>query len=230
MSLCPNCQIPLFFDFDGNPQVGDSLGDLPSAEAESVQSLEANFIDEDPIVEQGLSEELLFENSDFTERQSQIGEEVATHESQISDEIVTYGNQTDNSFGEEVQENLQDQAALNLENEVPEEFDLNAPLGTFEIGLTTELNSPNLELHDEAASAMGHLLYDIEIEGIDGSKLRNELYEELKDPRWGWIAIELMGTVNNGRLVLNDVNAVKASLLVNRLKALPLEIKWKQQV
>jgi hypothetical protein len=189
MILCPKCQTPLFFDFDGLPQVGDSFSEPPSVEVESVQNLEDHFINEEVIGEEYQYEENIHEQKQMTKTMSEP----------MSEPI-----------------------------EVQSEFDLNSPLGNFEDSSQSNVNSFNISLQDEKMQPAGQLLYEIQIEGIDGSKLRNELYEELKDARWGWVAIELMGAIKMGCLVIKDVSAVKASLLINRLKALPLEIKWKQ--
>lgn len=209
MILCPKCQTPLFFDFDGNPQVGDSAADTHSAvETNSEQIFENNFVNEtaEPVGD-GLN---IYEES-----------------KQINEDIVGYENEADNSLKEDVIEDASPQESSELESS--DEFNLDAPLHSFHEATFVSANS-NLDISNESPETIGQLLYDIEINGIDGSKLRNELYEELKDPRWGWLAIELMGKIKMGQLILKDVNAVKTSLLVNRLKALPLEIKWKQNV
>ncbi len=87
-------------------------------------------------------------------------------------------------------------------------------------------NSKNSQNLKEQSSSQDSFIYKIFIKGIDGNRLRSEIYEELKDPRWGWVALELMNQIQAGELVLKKVNGVKASLLINRLKALPIEITW----
>jgi hypothetical protein len=204
MVLCENCHAPLFFDFDGNLQIGDSVSESSDPYAE-------------PIVENtnGYKEEFASEPSDPLEPVS-----VQDH-SEISQEILDYSNKSSND---------------EIEAVAAEEFNFDLPLG----GQLQENNSPStptddannapFDLMDEISASNSLLLYDIEIEGIDGSKIRSELYEELKDPRWGWAAIEIMNSVSSGILILKDIDAVKASLLINRLKALPIEIKWKQNI
>jgi hypothetical protein len=201
MILCPNCETPLFFDFDGNPQVGDAVSDPPSAEVESVQNLEINFADEEPA----------------------IGREVSERQEILNEEF-------DNSFKEEIQDIVYEPMPVNEIVEDDQSFDLNVGLTGFSRDVQSVVGEgkADLNLDDDRTQTIGQFLYDIQIVGIDGSKLRNELYEELKDPRWGWVAIELMEAINMGSLQIRGVNAVKASLLINRLKALPLDIKWKQ--
>jgi hypothetical protein len=221
MILCPKCQTPLFFDFDGNPQVGDSAADTHTA-IETNLAIETNSATD-------ANSELSFENNFINETVEPEIENLNMNEqpNQGNEDAVSYGNEADKSFTEEVIEdaNLQEPSTF----ESSDEFNLDAPLHSFHESTSLNKNS-NLDISNENSETIGQLLYDIEINGIDGSKLRNELYEELKDPRWGWLAIELMGTIKMGQLILKDINAVKASLLVNRLKALPLEIKWKQNV
>lgn len=199
MIMCPKCQTPLFFDFDGNPQMGDSITDPPSAEPEFVETLEEKFI-----------------------------AEVSPSASDPHGDQPAYEVELNHSFKEEIQE-----LALASLEESPVDDELNTNEQFEEISNQSESvefrdHEFDLNISETIAEGAGQFLYEIEIDGIDGAKLRNELYEELKDPRWGWIAIELMGNIKMGKLVLKGINAVKASLLVNRLKGLPLEIKWKQ--
>jgi hypothetical protein len=225
--MCPKCQTPLFFDFDGNPQVGDSVGDPPSAEPEFIESVEDKFSQEEPPrANDPHSDRPVYESELNQSFKQEIQDLAFAAIEENQDEVLFHSEEPtqekDFSAFSTVKEN-----GLDDEN-APVELDLNDPLGMSPPAqsiVTGEMI--NAESNSEVA---GHLLYEIEIEGIDGSKLRNELYDELKDPRWGWVAMELMGSIKLGRLVLKDVNAVKASLLVNRLKGLPLEIKWKQNI
>jgi hypothetical protein len=64
--------------------------------------------------------------------------------------------------------------------------------------------------------------------GIDSKEMRVQIYEALDDARFGWDADLLMAQINKGVLRIEDLSPVKATIIVNRLKRLPLEIKWEQ--
>ncbi len=72
------------------------------------------------------------------------------------------------------------------------------------------------------------LMYTLIIEGIDRGDLRKELAEIFSDERFKLNPRETLELVKDGKLELNGLNAVKASVLVMRLRRLPLQISWRQ--
>ncbi len=76
----------------------------------------------------------------------------------------------------------------------------------------------------------GGLLFKLRISGIDSKELREEIRQALKDSRFGWSLSEVMGPdrLRVGVLVITNLNAVKTSIIVNRIKHLPVEIRWEQ--
>ncbi len=74
----------------------------------------------------------------------------------------------------------------------------------------------------------GGITYDLYISGLDGKDLRNELRDSLADSRLGWDVEEILKSIKKGNLQLKGLSSVRTSVVVNRLKALPLEIRWKQ--
>lgn len=76
----------------------------------------------------------------------------------------------------------------------------------------------------------GILTYSIQISGIDTAQIRDELREILIDEKFGWDADVLVKQIKRGELVLSKVSAVKASVLLNKIKYLSLKIKWWQDV
>jgi hypothetical protein len=81
---------------------------------------------------------------------------------------------------------------------------------------------------DVSTASEGNLLYDILIKGIDSEDLRVVVKEALIDNRFGWNAEDVFGKLRRGSLLLSRINAVKASVLLSRLKSYPLEISWVQ--
>lgn len=74
----------------------------------------------------------------------------------------------------------------------------------------------------------GHFLYDVLIKGIDSEDLHVAVREALIDSRFGWKGEDVFSKLRAGTLLLSRLNAVKASVLINRLKSYPLEISWVQ--
>ena len=81
---------------------------------------------------------------------------------------------------------------------------------------------------DFSGAPDGILKFNIYIKGIDNSEVLDFIRESLLDERFMWNVDELLGNIQNGELELRDISPVKASIVVNRLKALPLEIRWEQ--
>lgn len=76
----------------------------------------------------------------------------------------------------------------------------------------------------------GPMTYSIQIRGIELAETFERLREAVTDSRFGWDANEIMAKIQGGQLILRGLNPTKASLVVNRIKYLSLEISWKQEV
>lgn len=72
--------------------------------------------------------------------------------------------------------------------------------------------------------------YSVRIEGIDSAEVRKSLEEALNDSKFNWNPSELMSQIKDGALTIRSVSAVKASILVQRIKYLPVKISWRQDV
>ncbi len=82
-------------------------------------------------------------------------------------------------------------------------------------------NSPQLE---------GPLTYSVYIKGIDIADTREKMKEALTDSRFAWDTEALMSQIENGALTLLDLSPAKAVVLINRIKYLPIEVSWNQNV
>ncbi len=82
-------------------------------------------------------------------------------------------------------------------------------------------NSPQLE---------GSLTYTIFIKGVDIADTREKIKEGLTDSRFAWDVETLMAQIQNGALTLPDLSPAKAVVLINRIKYLPIEVSWNQNV
>ncbi len=77
-------------------------------------------------------------------------------------------------------------------------------------------------------AASGNFLYDILITGIDSEDLRTAVRESLTDARFGWNGADIIKKLRGGSIKIEKVNAIKASILVSRLKGYSLNISWVQ--
>lgn len=76
------------------------------------------------------------------------------------------------------------------------------------------------------APAVGGLVYNLVIEGINTPEDRKTILECLSDRRFEVDAQALVSGIKGGHLTLKQWNPVKAAVLVSRLKHLPFEISW----
>lgn len=96
-------------------------------------------------------------------------------------------------------------------------------------------NDPNDPLgisayaNSEMSSAKdGPLVVSVIISGIDTKDLRLEIRQALQDSRFGWDAGSLMSTIRGGTLRLERISPVKATIVINRIKNLAVQIRWEQ--
>jgi hypothetical protein len=81
---------------------------------------------------------------------------------------------------------------------------------------------------EESLAREGAYKFTLHVSGIDTAEIKQEVKYALGDSRFLWDIDALLATVKEGELTLVDVSAVKAALAVQRLKLLPVDIKWEQ--
>ncbi len=81
---------------------------------------------------------------------------------------------------------------------------------------------------DASLAREGGYRFNLSIYGIDSADIREEVKDALTDGRFLWDLESLLNQVEQGVLKLNDLSAVKSALIVQRLKTLPVDIKWEQ--
>ncbi len=81
----------------------------------------------------------------------------------------------------------------------------------------------------ESSGKEGLFMVQVTISGVDTPELRQSLEQALTDKKIGWDTSEIMRSMRQGKLVLPEINAAKASVVINRLKSLPIELKWAQR-
>ncbi len=83
--------------------------------------------------------------------------------------------------------------------------------------------------NSEISSAKdGPTLIRMLISGIDTKEIRESLREAITDSRFGWDVDAIMSSIAKGELRIENVSPVKASIAVNRIKRMPVRIRWEQ--
>lgn len=111
----------------------------------------------------------------------------------------------------------EDEPELGIEPPVPDFGPADDPLGINEYA-----NSEISQAKD------GLLVFRVFLSGIDTKEIRESIREAISDSRFGWDVPEILGQIEKGRLSIENVSPVKASILINRMKKLPIRIRWEQ--
>lgn len=114
-------------------------------------------------------------------------------------------------------------------------FDLNSNPEASHIETLSEEQAPleSMNLSEYANSEFsqgkdGAFVYNVSITDIDSKEIREFLREAINDTRFGWDPQSIMAQVKHGELLLKNMSPVKASILINRIKRLPVKIRWEQ--
>lgn len=76
----------------------------------------------------------------------------------------------------------------------------------------------------------GSIRYNIAIAGIDTAEIRKEFRDLLSDRRFLFDVDAVLKSIRSGRVRMQNVAAVKAILLIQRLRGLPVNVQWEQHV
>ena len=82
--------------------------------------------------------------------------------------------------------------------------------------------------NSEEALDKGFLRYDLKIEGLDSLEIEKQVQSILEENRLQWSAQDILKEQVENRLILKNLNSVKAFYLVSRLSFLPVKLSWKQ--
>jgi hypothetical protein len=219
MVTCPSCGTIVFVDMDGIAHIGT---DAPSAGSEGAQ---------EEVHEQGSTTDDLGSGfaplADYVTpimSPAPVGDESSAEVESVA-ESVDAGVESPAAESSMAEFNM---AELNMDSLLGySEPTGETPLpdlgpGDDPLGISQYANS-------EISSAKdGPFLFRILLSGIDTKEIREALREAMEDSRFGWDSVQLMSRISKGNLVIDRVSPVKASILVNRIKRLPLGIRWEQ--
>lgn len=161
----------------------------------------------DPMSDPGLAPETEPEAAAESSHEEPPGAVAATEEEFNMDALLGYQQ-------EESEEPDQSPEGMPQNDEV-------APAGD-PLGLNEYANSELSQATD------GLLVFKLLISGIDSKEIRESLREAMEDARFGWDVASIIGLIDKGQLVIENVSPVKATILINRIKRLPIQIRWEQ--
>ncbi|RYZ79016.1 MAG: hypothetical protein EOP04_28545 [Proteobacteria bacterium] len=129
-------------------------------------------------------------------------------------------------------------AAYATDQEIPaEDYNFDQPLGqtsdpTEPVGGPDDNKSAFADIVDfgNADVTQAAFNYTVTIAGIDTAAIYTAVKEALTDSKFGWNILQIMTQAKDGVLTIRSVNAVKASILIQRVKYLPVKVSWRQDV
>ncbi len=95
-------------------------------------------------------------------------------------------------------------------------------------------DSPNLSdlaafaNSEDSGGREGPLRYTLLIHGIDTADVREAFREALTDRKFMWDIEQILRNIRQGFVKIENVSPGKAFILINRLRNLPLQIRWEQ--
>jgi hypothetical protein len=197
---CPNCQALLVIDLDGNASLAETSADPTLDPASQLRSFS-----ESPGVQA---------SQDFS--------------------VVHRANETKVSLNHQYAASAKDPA------ENAADFEVEAKSDNFDDLVPSQMipspMKPGPVIQDiadfanstDSDSREGSFYVTLRLSGIDSPEIRASVAAALNDRKMNWDSDEIIRLVKLGQLVLPKLNPVKASVLINRLKALPIQLSWEQ--
>lgn len=227
VAACTSCEAVLFIDMDGNAQLAEESApeeieapqglDFPASEAKTMisansdspfQELEMPAFDPAPVV-QDMAAPVEMPAVEMNFDQSV--------EQSFEPSVVEM----------DVEENTQPMAS---QGEDAAEEPVLPPITEEQIQSLAEIEPEGTGVFESTEQVLGGLSYSVTIRNIDTKEIRKQLIEALDDARFQWDPREVLKTVKAGTLELKNLNPVKASVVVQRMKDLSVKVSWEQHV
>ncbi len=104
-----------------------------------------------------------------------------------------------------------------------QELDLSASPNSTPIDITSFANSEESSLNN------GELLYDLTISLLDSKDLKETLKMVLLDPKLKLNHHEILKSIKEGRVIIANLNPIKAKRIAEQLQYFSLNVTWKQK-
>lgn len=211
---CSQCGAPLFVDMDGNVEhQGAEVVEEPVEEAS--EPMDAFHSDDfQPVTMDSEPAEPEFVETDNPEEvaSEEIDEDAFDEEPAPADPPPTEGFE-----GFSVEE-IENQPEPQMQMMPP-----STPNGSQDLSDLSQFANSS-----ESGTRDGNLRYTVFIDGIDTADIREGFRDVVSDRRFLWDTDRILRSIKDGQVKIEDVSAVKALLLIHRLRSLPLKVKWEQ--
>jgi hypothetical protein len=239
LAQCPSCNAEIHEDFGlvvcgscGASFMLDMDGEHQNQQEQQNQEIELITESQEGNLQGQMPTPIPIQEIEFNEDAGiKIDSQIGIEEESISDstfEPVTplnSENMNTDDINENINENINEQnEELHIQNE---DFFLTnepTPLNT-EQTMEEVTNFANSEI---SSAKNGIYIYTLRIDGIDNGEIKNHIYNVLKDSRLKLNSEELIDTIKNGHLTIRNLSPVKAFVVINGIKRLPLDIYWEQ--
>ena len=125
---------------------------------------------------------------------------------------------------------IENQNSNPLENDFSMPMEIETPIASPAVHVDDSPNFQDVVDFGNSPQLEGSLTYTVFIKGIDIADTREKIKDALIDSRFAWDTDTVMGRIQNGALTLPDLSPAKAVVLINRIKYLPIEVSWSQNV
>jgi hypothetical protein len=204
---CPQCGTLVFVSFDGTveqPTEPPAQDGFPQAPETALEQLEVPLIEADD----------------------------SALEMPSSTVPATFDEGFDADFDANPLEPIQssdEDSSLRSETAAAEPVVLATPAQNFKRP-NTELDSIQTFANSEISDGHeGDLLFDVTVEGLDTESVRRQFRDALVDRRFQIDPEATMRNIRNGAVRMVGLSSIKASVLIHRLKELPVEVTWIQR-
>jgi len=81
---------------------------------------------------------------------------------------------------------------------------------------------------EDARTSDGSLRYTVFVTGIDTADVREAFREAITDRKLVWDIDQILRSLKNGEVAIENVTPPKAYILITRLRNLPVNVRWEQ--
>lgn len=237
MATCPSCGMILFVDMDGEAMIGSQASEAPNPEHPALDPetphAQASFDPEPTKIRTSPAEAVGAVGAVEAEIEPRTAEDAIAPDPAPEDDPLAALNPMPMGLEPAPLDSVPEIDAappmemdqfLGYEPSPEGGEDPLAPVGGpgDPLGIADYANSEFSQAKD------GPFLFRLIIAGLDSKELREALREAMNDDRFAWDVDGLLQGVSMGELHIRNVSPVKATILINRIKRLPVKIRWEQ--
>lgn len=220
---CSSCGASLFIEFDGglhSYEKDSSEGELEGEELTSQNDSEQDLMqDSDPIHESNESSGI----GDFSESLDSHDSELNIHQDFFESENSLLSESSEAEPENEAHQMLTEQWNEDEANESQGAIVLEEKKNLADMGELSAFGNSEQSLGRD-----GPLRVKVIVDGIDSPEIRDEIKNALTDKKLLWDVEGMMKSIESGCLIIENLNPLKAAIFVERIKGLPLDVRWEQ--